>query len=275
MRVLLWVLTLAGCGPWEPAGPPEGPCLPPPPPTEALRVAGSGTNLPLARWMAGVYERRHSEAIAVAASIGTSGAVAALRDGAIDVGLASRPLKPEEREAGIVAVPWVRVEHGVVVHQDSPVTETTLADLVALVRGDPVRWPGASPPLVVLREPGDSGNRVLSAQLPALGRAIDVALAAARWPVRYTDGDMATALQELPGALGFLDAGTTRVEHLPLRLLRVEVGLDRPPARVLKPLSLLLPPRPGAAAQRFVELCTSFPRELLLARGYLPPEGGP
>src|SRR5690606_13013657 len=108
--LLLAMTALAGCATQAPETPPEdAACAGEPQRPAGLLIAGSGSNLALVRAIA----RRHVElgrgaAPIVEESIGTGGAIAALRAGAIDVGLASRPLKESER-VGLVEVAHARV----------------------------------------------------------------------------------------------------------------------------------------------------------------------
>jgi len=272
----LALVVVAGCGPRD-AGPPGGTCAPPPPRPEALVVAGSGTNLALARALAARFTRDDpSLAVEVPESLGTSGAVAALRDGAIDVGLASRPLRPEELEGGVAEVPLARVAHALVVHARTGVERISQDEVVRLIRGEQETWPDGSPAVVLLREHDDSGNRLLRARWPEVGRAIDAALDGGRWPVCTTDQEMRDLLLRLDGALGFLDTGTIRLEGLPLKPLAVPPrhpdAADYP---AIKRLSLLVGPQTDDRGRRFVELATSRQVAEVLARGgYGAPDPG-
>lgn len=264
---------LGSCGPAVPdAGPSGESCVPSPPRPEGILAAGSGTTLPLARALAAAWRKEHGEPVVVAESIGTSGALRALRDGAIDVGLASRPLRPEESR-GLREIPLAWTQHGVVVHRDTLAGTMPLDLLTALLAGDRDTLPDGTPAVVLLRETGDSGNRLLRDRLPELGRAIDEALASGRWPVCYTDQEMAAALQEVEGAVGFLDLGMIRALGLPLRMVRLvrSDGGEVPARSLLKPLSLVLGPGPDERAVRFAEAAGRRSPTWLWASGYVPP----
>jgi phosphate transport system substrate-binding protein len=213
--------------------------------------------------------------VRVAESIGTGGAVAALRDGAIDVGLASRPLAEEELAAGFREHPVATTRHVLAVRSDLRVAAVASTDLVALLRRERTAWADGSPALVLLREPGDSGDRLVRRHLPEVGEAIDAARAARQWPVCYTDQQMRDALLELQGAVGFIDLGTIRAEGLPCRALAIDgrdpaAGQDYPLTRAL---SLLLGPRSPPEATAFVAFSGSPAGQAALAGAYLPPPG--
>lgn len=227
--LLLASISLIGACSSPDPGPPIGQasCAQPAPRAAGLVVAGSGSNLALARGLAGSGETT------IAPSIGTSGAVAALIDGAIDVGLASRPLKPSEAAAGVRAVPWATCPFGPVsAERTDPVAASLLA---AWLSG------GAAGPTLFLREAGDSGQALLRSWSPQVAGALDEALAAGRWPVVTTDQEMAAAVQTTPGAVGFLDSSTAAPG------LRMLTG-----SPLRKELSLLLGPSSGPDADAFV-----------------------
>lgn len=196
-----------------------------------LVLAGSGSNLPLARRVAALYTVRTGLEVTVPGSIGTAGAVAALRDGAVDVGLASRPLRPDEA-ADLVATPMARTSLAfyAAVPDDGNVSLQTLIDLY---RGDIVTWRTGQPVVLLVREEGDSGNAVIAGALPELFAAMDGARREGRAIVQSTDHEMWVALRDVPGAVGFLDAGIVALDGLGLRA----IGLRDPGGEVLDPSS--------------------------------------
>src|SRR4051812_17183727 len=101
---------LAACSAGGPDMPPAGEaCAAESGRPAGLLLAGSGSNLALVHAIALRYESQGlGPAPMVAESIGTGGALAALHDRQIDVGLSSRPLKDSER-AGVTEVPLARV----------------------------------------------------------------------------------------------------------------------------------------------------------------------
>lgn len=268
-RILLLALLLgAGCV-GEPAGPTGVErCAPPPPRPAGLVLAGSGSNLPLVRRIAERYRQHHPAArITIPQSIGTSGAVRALLDGAIDVGLASRSLKAGERARGLVETRLARTRVVFAVHPSVAVRRASAAELVAIYRGERTRWPDGTPIVPLLREPGDSARVILARSLPALDAAIEEAFHARRFRACFTDAEMQRLLAALPGALGFLDEGILRLEGGGLRAL----ALSDATLPALKPLSFVTRGTPRGEAERFLLFARSPEiAALLAAGGYLP-----
>lgn len=214
-------------------------------------MAGSGSNLALARAVG------ESFGAVVPPSIGTSGAVAALLDGAIDVGLASRPLRPDETALGIRQIPWATCPFGPITHGSSADWARQLmapADLVD-------RLTGRTPGVVFLREPGDSGQALLRGWSADVAAALDEALQVRRWPVLTTDQEMAAAVASTPDALGFLDSSSLTPDLVLL-----------PGSPLRKELSLLLSAAPSPRAEQFVRHAVSSAGLVVLeAAGCLPP----
>jgi phosphate transport system substrate-binding protein len=229
----------AGC---SASGPPEAPagavCEVPSVAHEGLVLAGSGSNLPLARRLAAVFTRETGVAVGVPGSIGTSGAVAAVRDGAVDVGLASRDLLPREaHEVHATALARTPLAFYAAVPEGREISREALIDLYL---GRTTTWSGGQPVVLLVREEGDSGNAVIAASFPRLYRAMESARRDGRAMVQRTDHDMWVALRDVPGALGYLDTGIVALDGLPLRALRVDgVAAEHPSWPLRKTLYLL------------------------------------
>jgi phosphate transport system substrate-binding protein len=258
------------------------PCRPETDRPPGLVVAGSGSCLPLVREIARRY-RDHDPGttVSVPDSIGTSGAIRALVDGAIDVGLASRPLTKTERAGGIVATPLARSIFAVVVHDGTPVKSLTQAELVDIYAGHRTAWSDGTPIVPLLREAGDSGDPVLAASFPDLAAAVQEARRAERWIVCYTDQEMRDALLAKEGAVGFLDLGIIALEHLALSPVAIDEIAPTPENalsgryRALKELSLLTRGEPVGEAAAFAAFTRSAAAADILVDGsYLPPATG-
>jgi len=235
-----------------------------------LRLAGSGSNLALVRAIAARFGAAYPELhIDVPPSIGSSGGVRAVVDGAVDVGLVSRPLKAAEVARGALLTPHVRGPVALVAAPDVHADRITLDELLRLMQGAALRWPDGTPRVLLLREPGDSGNRVLRSALPGYDLALERALAANRWRVCWTDQDQEEALLATPGSVGVLDAGIARLGGR-LQVLSVfdEQGqalLVEPTA--LKQLGFVTVGPPSGLAARLIEFARSPAVADLLQRG--------
>ena len=272
----LWaalVLACSGCGGQAPGQAPP-PCDDPPARPAGLVIAGSGSNIALVRAVARRYLERHPGVrLHIGDSIGTGGAVRALGDGAIDIGLASRRLTPDEVRGGLVETSFARVALVLAVGRGVPETDITSAQVAAIFRGERRQWGDGTPVVPLLREPGDSGAALVARALPGVRAAMDEAAERRQVTVCYTDQQMRDALQETAGAVGFLDLGILRLEQLPLRPLAIdgvaptaaEVAGGRYP--LVKQLSFVTRGAPAGEALRFIEYAKSEAARDLLAAG--------
>lgn len=245
-----------------------------------LLLAGSGTNLSLVSRIVERYrEANPASHVRLLGSIGSGGAGRAVVDGAIDLGLSSRPLSADERPLGLRTTPLARVPITVAAHPSVQTHALTRQRLIQIYRGEIDHWADGSEIVPLLREPGDSSRRMFTQTLPGFEAAMADAFGERRGRVCYTDAEMRDALLEVPGALGFLDLGTIRLERLPLRLLSLD-GIEPTPDAVLtgryphvKPLSWLTLGPPAGEVARLIEFAGSAAVDDLFAGGgYLPPD---
>jgi phosphate transport system substrate-binding protein len=298
-RVLGWTLSLVGAallmltgalliryvesGPLPPyldsnAAPPSA-VRPPPKPANLLRLAGSGSNLPVTNALANAFmARRPWLRVRVHESIGSGGGVEATLDRAIDVGLISRPLKPSDRDAGLVAIAYARVAVVVAANPSVPLRKITRAKLLDLYSGRETFWEDGTPVELLKREPGDSSHLAMYAAVPEFEAVDAEAWASDRGRPLLTDRAMQEALIMTPGAVGLFDQGLAVSQGLPISVLEFE-GL-RPNEEavrsgtypIFKDLAFVLPSDdPDPLATEFISFVFSKEgQELIRASGYVP-----
>jgi phosphate transport system substrate-binding protein len=188
-------------------------------------AAGTGTALPAINVLIEAYRSADPTfQLSVAKSIGSSGAPLAVRDGAIAIGLMSRPFKPGEG-LGLCAIPFATDLLVLSASGDVKTEGLSAEELKRIFAGELVVWPrdpGKLPIHVVQREPGDSGTAAFTNRIPGLKDVLETAAGARRWQVVFHDLEMAEALMQTPGAVGFFDLGAIRSQHLPLRALSLD-----------------------------------------------------
>jgi phosphate transport system substrate-binding protein len=237
-----------------------------------IEIAGSGTCVPLARLLAAAFERAEPAAdLVLHASIGTRGALRALREGAIDVGLVSRTLRPGESE-GLRVVPHARVVVVLAAHPSVPDLVLTADDVAAIYEGRRTEWSDGSHVVALQREPGDSSAAAIGTYVPVFRAANESAWREHRFRVLFSDDEMREALLATPGAIGPFDLGAIALEAPSLRPVRI---VGAPP--FAKDLSVVLPARPHPLAERFAAFVRSPEARALAAEaGYEPlAEGTP
>ena len=244
-----------------------------------LIFAGSGVNLGITRLLANAFTAGHPRTtINIPGSIGSNGAIKAVADNAITLGLISRPLKEAEKSPGLVARPYACVPIVVGAHAAIADDEITFQELVDIYKGTKTRWKDGNEIIVQTREPFDSGFQVLEKQIPGFKEAFAESFRMKRWAVFFTDQDANRALSTTRYAIGITDLGMIRAEHLNIKALKLN-GIIPGPESLLsgqyplrRELSFLYRdetlPEDARAFLDFVR--TEAGADILKSNGYLP-----
>ena len=229
-----------------------------------LRIGGSGTDLATFRIIADEFEKRNPGVkIEIPPSLGSGGAVKALRAGWLHLGLLSRPLKLSEESPEFNAVLYARTPLVFAVSRDTAVSSVSLEQVAAIYRGDLTEWDNGAPIRPILRPKSDSDSILLLATYPQLARAFNKARARRGLPLSVTDQDTANKLENLPGAfatttLSLIRSGSGTIKALALDGISPSVeSISNGHYRMHKELYLLLPASLPPQTARFVEFVGS------------------
>ncbi len=222
----LWTVTvtphLAGCDADEPPPPvpPHASAFPPDP--KIVSVAGTGAMVPLVTHLAEAWRRAHpNQPVVVEASIGSAGGVRAAVEGAVDLGLVSRPLTDEERRLGLRWLPLARDAVVVAAHPSVAADDVSSAELVRLYAGEATSFRDGTPATVFWRDRRDSTHTALERLVPELKVTQERWLPKGQFKVLYHDDAMGAALATTPGAIGSYSLGAITTEGLPLKVLAI------------------------------------------------------
>jgi phosphate transport system substrate-binding protein len=235
--------------------------------------------LGITRLLAKAFEKENQTiTMDIPGSIGTKGAIKAVTDGAITLGLISRSLKEEEKNLGLVEHPYARVAIIVGVHSNVQEDTITTQELIEIFKGTRTTWKDGNPIIVQAREKSDSGFLVLQAALPGFKEVYAESHEAKRWTLYFNDQDANRALSNTPYAIGVTDLGMVATEHLKVKALKLD-GIAQDKERVLNgtyPLSRTLsfiyrPEGLPDGAKRFLDFVTTEAgKKILQENGYLP-----
>ena len=272
LAAVVALVTVAAIGCVD-APPPAAVCHAESLPDVDVILAGSGSNLPLIEALLAQWPERGAVRVMVPESIGSAGAIAALNDGVIDIGLVSRPLRETEATDAQQVIPFARTPVAVVRHAPGGTDALTFDELVAIFLGERRTWSDGTPIVPILRESGDSGEAVIAAVEPSLGLVMDDARDADRWQVALTDQAMRTALVETPGAIGLLDLGVVGDDpSLAVVTLDGRHPGDADAWPFMKTLAVVVPDDASPTARRLAAWLTAPARhEDVHALGWLAP----
>ena len=196
--------------------------------TQSIRIAGSGSNIPLTQKILDEYAKKSGVHINIPVSIGTIGAVKALQDNQLELGLISRELKDSEKQSGLKQKSYGKIGIVFGVHGKVPDDNIGSEDLLNIYKGTKTTWSNGKNIIVLAREIGDSSNAVLEKSLPSLKNVLDEALNSKRWDIYYTDQEANDAIVTIPNSFGITDTVAIKMQTQikPLKFNGVEATLD-------------------------------------------------
>ena len=247
--ILIGLVLLLGCGR----------------PSERLRLSGSSTVAPLAAEMARLYEKLHPGLRIDVQTGGSSRGVTDAIEGRVDLGMASRALKPEEAEK-LRSIAIANDGIACIVHAENPLRDLSVTQIHEIFTGKFKNWSelgaGSEKIVVVTKAEGRSTLELFCHHFK---------LKPADLKAEIVIGDNAQGIKSVaasPLAIGYVSIGAAETairEGTPIRLLAL--GGVAPSVESLKqglwpiarPLNLLVPKDRAISklAQGFLDFSTS------------------
>lgn len=170
---------------------------------DSIRIGGTGTWLGTMKLMVQEFNKiRPGENLTVLPSLGSSGAIRAVVDGAIDLGVSARPLTEQERSQGANAVACAKTPFVFATSISSKVSDLALSELIDIYSGKVTRWSDGELIRLVVRPEADADTVLLRKFSADMSSALSAALARKGLRMADTDQDNAQALETLAGSLG-------------------------------------------------------------------------
>jgi len=244
----------------------------------ALVLAGSTSVQPVAELIAEHYEVGHPHHSVNVQGGGSTAGVRAALEGAADIGMSSRELKPDE--AGLEPVVVARDAVVMVVHPSNRTTDLTAEQVRAIYSGRTSRWSDVTGPrwsderrrddtiTLVTREEG-SGTRSAFEE-GAMAKA-DIT---PRALVQDSTGTVRAIVASDPNAIGYISLGMVSPEVRALTyggVVATEETVEEGSYRLARPFLFLTRGTPSAEARGFIRFALSDEGQKLVTRaGYLP-----
>lgn len=189
----------------------------------SIVAAGSGANLAITRVIAAEFMKQHPGiTVEVPTSIGSTGAVKAVADGAISIGLMSRELRDDEKSPGLTLQPYARTAIAICAHPSVAEEGITSRDLIEIFRGTKTRWNDGNQIVVQSRERNDSAFSELRKAIPGFEAVYMESIEARRWTLYFTDQDANQAIVTKKCAIGVTDLGMIASENLNVKVLKLD-----------------------------------------------------
>lgn len=245
---------------------------------EILRLSGTGTALGTLRRLAGAFERANpGQRLHVLPSVGSSGAIAAVAGGAIDVAISGRHLEPSEEALGLTELAYARTPFLFAVGPRTGVSGITTGEIVRIYRGELSTWPSGERVRLVLRPRTDVDDAILRSLSPEMPAAVDAALAREGMLLALTNDECDDILARTPGSIGPTSLTQLRSDDAPLVPLALNGVAPTVPNLasgaypIAKTLFAVVRRSPSPAVRRFLEfLASPEARKILEQTGNLP-----
>lgn len=170
---------------------------------EVLRVSGTGSALGALQRLSRAFERANpGHRLQILSSVGSSGAISAVANGALDVGISGRPLSPEEEALGLTAIAYARTPLLFAVGPRTGVSGITTGEIVRIYRGELTAWPNGERVRLVIRPRTDVDNALLRAISPEMSEAVGLASNRKGQLVALTNQECDEILSRTPGSIG-------------------------------------------------------------------------
>src|SRR6185369_13005443 len=189
---------------------------------ESIVLAGSGSNLPAIRLLVKAFKRLHPGIhLEAPTNIGSAGAIRAVSDGAVSIGLISRPLLGDEKNLGLTVAPYASTAVVIGVHPLVKDDEITFNELNSIYRGSKTTWKDGQKIIVLNREPGESSIYVLEENVPGFREVYADSIKTNRWSIILKDEGMNQKIETLPYSIGFSDMGAVTSQKLKIKTLKL------------------------------------------------------
>ncbi|MBX9700218.1 MAG: substrate-binding domain-containing protein [Acetobacteraceae bacterium] len=189
-----------------------------------VRVAGNGGAMGAMRQLASAHaDRTPGAEMRFVPNLGSSGGIAALLAGVVDLAVAARSTNERERIAGAVCTAYARTPICFATHPGvADITSLTPDDAARILSGDQSQWPDGSPIRPVRRPHNDAMTLALSAASPTMQRAMERLQRRPGITTAGNDQDNAEALESVRGAFGAITLAQHLTERRRLRLLTLD-----------------------------------------------------
>lgn len=242
---------------------------------ENIRIGGTGFGLGVMKILAATFEQSHPRAnIEVIPSLGSTGGIKALLQGALDVAISGRPLNETERARGIGAREIAQTPFVFVVNAKVSSEAISLQELEDIYGGVPRTWSDGTRIRPVLRPETDTTTEMLRSLSAGMHQALTHAMSREGMLRATTDQESAEAVEETPGALA--SSTLTQVYSEQRRVKILAFNGVRPSGKSLRdgtyplslPIYLVTPLKPREMVRQFLDFISSEAgREILMENG--------
>ena len=138
---------------------------------------------------------------------GSGSGIKAVQEGRCDIGLSSRELKAEEKEAGLSGTVLAYDGIAIIVHPENPVSDLSLETIAKIYTGEIINWSelgGSDADIVLIGREAGSGTR------DGFESITDTEDACLYRQELTSTGDVITTVSQNPGAIGYASVASVK-----------------------------------------------------------------
>lgn len=244
---------------------------------DTLRIGGTGSATVLMQRLGAAFEATQTDTtVEVIPGLGSSGGIAAVHDGVLDLAVSARPLKPAESE--LIQIIAIRTPYGLASSNPEP-GNIAKADVAAFYADPTATWPDGTSVRVILRPNSESDTALLGDTFPEMIAAIDKVRTRVDVPIAATDQDNLEMATSIKGSLVGTSLTQLMTENYQphLRFLTIDgveptlANLENEDYPYFKPYRFVFSGQSAPVVQRFMVFVQSSEGESLLREaGSLP-----
>jgi phosphate transport system substrate-binding protein len=188
---------------------------------ESISLGGTGAATELLRRLGSEFASRSGVEVKIVPSLGSSGGIRAVADGALDIAVSARPLKPEESTKGLKVALTLRTPFVFATSLQNP-PGMTVAEIVKAFSSEKPVWPDGTAIRIILRPKSEADVTLMGNLFPGLAEAIELARRRLEIAVAATDQDNADLAERTPGSLIGTSYLQVMLEKRALRLITID-----------------------------------------------------
>jgi len=168
-----------------------------------IKIGGTGCALGAIKIISKDFEKAYPDIkVIVLPSIGSDGAIRAISNGAIDIGLCGRPLKENETKLGLKVIEYAKTPFIFVANKDVNISDTDTSDIIKIYKGEKQKWFDGRRIRLILRPNEEADTLILRKISSEVNNAVDISKSRLGMQVALTDQENADKIESIPGAFG-------------------------------------------------------------------------
>ena len=229
---------------------------------EGIKLGGTGAATEFLRRLGSAFAAQSSVVMEVVPGMGSSGALQALGDGAIDVVAAARPLNAAETAKGLTVAFRLRTPF-VFVTSHPGGQGLSLAEFLRAYSSPNMAWSDGEPMRVILRPKLESDTLLMEELFPGMSGAMEAARKRPDIPVAATDQDNANLAERTPGSIAGMTYLQAVMEGRNLRMITLDgveptlENFERGAYPYGKSIDFVISPKPKPEVERFLAFVRS------------------